>query len=311
MVVEEESLTKLIFQLDIKIFNTNTGRIMNSTVAVCPEGRFLAEGDHRISGYTGSGSRIKMKFENPAGSMTSKLFPSGLRQNDIAVASPGVPEEEVTVRTTLIDAANPFIFVDSSTLPPVYHQLGPHAHTSLDLIESIRRQGAVSMGLAPDSETAARTRATPKIAVLAPPRLNAHTTGGRSSSSSSTAADGNNNERQPDIEVTAFSMGKVHPSLQLTGAVCLSAAICLSRTVASDLSRPPEVRGGAPGKEDMISDISKEKMGAAMGGEVCIGQRGETMLADVRVSPCGSCVEAVTVDRTAQRLFEGKVMLTT
>ena len=285
---------------------------MNSTVAVCPEGRFLAEGDHRISGYTGSGSRIKMKFENPAGSMTGKLFASGLRQNDITVASPGVPDKKVTVRTTLIDAANPFIFVDSSTLPPVYHQPGPHAPTSLDLIESIRREGAVSMGLAPDSETAARTRATPKNAVLAPPRLIAHTTGG--GSSSSTAANGNNNERQPDIEVTAFSMGKVHPSLQLTGAVCLGAATCLSRTVASDLSRnggPPEVRRGAPGREDMNLDISKEKMGAAVGGEVCIGQRGETMLADVRLSPCGSCVEAVTVDRTAQRLFEGQVMLTT
>ena len=283
---------------------------MNSTVAVCPEGRFLAEGDHRISGYTGSGSRIKMKFENPAGSLTGKLFPSGLRQNDITVASPGL-EGKVTVRTTLIDAANPFFFVDSSTLPPVYHQLGPHAPTSLDLIESIRRQGAVSMGLAPDWETAARTRATPKIAVLAPPRLNAHTTGG---GGGGTAANGSKNDRQPDIEVTAFSMGKVHPSLQLTGAVCLGAATCLSRTVASDLSRdgrPSEVRRGAPGKEDMISDIRKEKRVAAVGGEVCIGQKGETMLADVRVSPCGSCVEAVTVDRTAQRLFEGQVMLTT
>ena len=280
---------------------------MNSTVAVCPEGRFLAKGDHRISGYTGSGSRIKMKFENPAGSLTGKLFPSGLRQNDITVASPGVPEEKVTVRTTLIDAANPFVFVDSSTLPPVYHQSGPHAPTSLDLIESIRRQGAVSMGLAPDSEIAARTRATPKIAVLAPPHLNAHTTGG------GTAADGSKNARQPDIEVTAFSMGKVHPSLQLTGAVCLGAAICLSRTVASDLSRDgrsPEVKRGAPGNSH-LSDIGKEKMGAAVGGEVCIGQKGEMMLADVRVSPCGSCVEAVTVDRTAQRLFEGQVMLTT
>ena len=297
--VEEETLTKFTFQLDIRIFNTNTGRILNSTVAVCPQGRFLAEGDHRISGYAGSGSRIKMKFESPGGSMTGKLFPSGLRQNDITVASPGVPE--VTVRATLIDAANPFIFVDSSTLPPVYHQPGPDAPTSLDLIESIRCQGAVSMGLAPDPEAAARTRATPKIAVLAPPRINAHT--------GSATADGN--ERQPDIEVTAFSMGKVHPSLQLTGAVCLGAATGLSRTVASDLSRdgrPPEARLDAPGEAD-VPDIS-EKMGAGVGGEVCIGQRGGKIFADVRVSPCGSSVEGVTVDRTAQRLFEGQVMLT-
>ena len=229
--------------------------------------------------------------------MTGKLFPSGHRQNDITVASRGIPDE-VTVRATLIDAANPFIFVDSSTLPPVYHQLGPSAPTSLDMIESIRRKGAVTMGLAPDVEAAARTRATPKIAVLSPPRINAHTD----------TAD--TNERQADIDVTAFSMGQVHPSLQLTGAVCLGAATGISRTVASDLSRdgrPPGERRDAPGKAD-VPQIS-EKMSSLVGGEVCIGQRGGKMLADVRVSPFGPRVEGVTVDRTAQRLFEGQVML--
>ena len=237
--------------------------------------------------------------------MTGKLFPSRRRQEYITVASPGIPNE-VTVRATLIDAANPFIFVDSSTLPPIYHQLGPNAATSLDIIESIRRQGAVTMGLAPDLETAARTRATPKIAVLAPPRINAHT--------GSLFADGGM-ERQADIDVTAFSMGQVHPSLQLTGAVCLGAAAGISRTVASDLShdgRPAGERGvwrDAPGKAD-VPAIS-EKMATLVGGEVCIGHRGGKMLADVRVSPFGPSVEGVTVDRTAQRLFEGRVMLAT
>ena len=153
------------------------------------------------------------------------------------------------------------------------------------------------MGLAPDIEAAARTRATPKIAVLSPPRIDAH----RGSP---------DDERQSDIDVTAFSMGQVHPTLQLTGAVCLGAATGISRTVASDLSRdgrPPEERRDAPGKAD-VPQIS-EKMSTLVGGEVCIGQRGGTMLADVRVSPFGPRIDGVTVDRTAQRLFEGQVML--
>ena len=156
------------------------------------------------------------------------------------------------------------------------------------------------MGLAPDVESAARTRATPKIAVLSPPRINAHSGG--------LNVDGE--ERQSDIDVTAFSMGKVHPSLQLTGAVCLGAATGISRTVASDLSRdgrPPSERRDAPGKAD-LPEIS-EKMSSLVGGEVCIGQRSGKMLADVRVSPFGPSIEGVTVDRTAQRLFEGQVML--
>ena len=283
-------------QIDVKIYNTNTERILTSTIEVDGFGRFRENGEHRISGYSGTGSQIKIRFDKPDGSMTGKLFPSGSRQNTITVSSPGL-DREVKARVTLIDAANPFIFVDSSTLPPAYHQLGPEAPVSLELIENIRREGAVLFGLAPDVEAAAKTRATPKIAVLSPPRINSHT---------------DHEERQSDIDVTAFSMGKVHPSLQLTGAVCLGAATGISSTVASELARdgrPPSERllSSAPGKADVPS--VSDKMAKVSGGEVCIGQRGGKMLADVKVSPFGPHVEGVTVDRTAQRLFEGQVML--
>ena len=282
-------------QIDVRIHNTNTGSILTSTIQVDGEGHFKEQGDHRISGYSGTGSRIKIRFDKPDGSMTGQLFPSGSRQDTITVTSPGL-DREVNVRVTLIDAANPFIFVDSSTMPPAYHQLGPEAPSSLDLIENIRREGAVLFGLAPDVATAGRTRATPKIAMLSPPRINGHS---------------DHDERQSDIDVTAFSMGKVHPSLQLTGAVCLGAATGISSTVASELARdgrpPSERRPFGPGKVD-VPAVS-EKMENVSGGEVCIGQRGGKMLADVRVSPFGQKVEGVTVDRTAQRLFEGQVML--
>ena len=232
--------------------------------------------------------------------MTRKLFPTGSRQNKITVESPGIPST-VTVRATLIDVANPFILVDSATLPPVYHQLGPEAPPSLELVERIRQKGAVLFGLANDEAEAALTRATPKIAVLATPTINAH----------ETTSDHPQAERQPDINVTAYSMGKVHPSLQLSGAVCLGAATGISSTVASDLSRdgrPVEQRRrNAPAKAD-LPGIS-EKMAGAAGGEVCIGQRGGKMLADVKVSPFGPRVEGVTVDRTAQRIFEGRIMV--
>lgn len=286
-------------EIDIRIYNTNTARSLVSTVRVGPHGKFEEAGSHRISGYTGSGSRIKLNFVEPAGSMTGKLFPSGSRRDRVTVASPGLAAT-TTVSVTLIDAANPFVFVDSATLPPVYHQLGPEAPASLELIESIRKKGAVLFGLAKDETEAALTRATPKIAVLSTPRINAHV-------ATSYDADA---ERQPDINVTAYSMGKVHPSLQLTGAVCLGAAMGISSTVASDLSRdgrPPEQRRKAPGKVD-LPGVS-EKMAGVTGGEVCIGQRAGKMLADVRVNPFGPRVEGVTVDRTAQRIFEGKVMV--
>ena len=277
-----------IFQLDIRIFNTNTRRVLVETVQVDSEGKFLEDGDHRISGFAGSGSRIKVNFIDPAGSMTGKLFPSGQRQNDITVHSLGV-EPNVTVRATLIDAANPFIFVDSSTLPKLYHQLGPDSPASLELIEAIRQEGAVLFGLAPNVEAARITRGTPKIAVLSPPRrLNEVPC----------------KQRQPDIDVTAFSMGKVHPSLQLTGAVCVGAATGLPGTVASEISQKASAVDQHP-RQLVPPSFSMTPVHR----EVCIGQRSGQMLAEVKVRVPQGEIEGVSVFRTAQRLFEGNVML--
>lgn len=100
--------------------------------------------------------------------MTGKLFPTGKRQDEIIVFDNcGLPL--FAVQATLIDAANPFIFIDSSTLPPIYHQLGSSAPESVEIIEAIRRQGAIMYGLAKDIHSASLIRGTPKIAVLSPP----------------------------------------------------------------------------------------------------------------------------------------------
>ncbi|MCJ1473983.1 hypothetical protein MMC13_002639 [Lambiella insularis] len=272
-------------QLDIRVFNTNTGSTLVQTVEVDDDGNFAADGDHRISGFSGSGSRIKMNFVDPAGAMTGSLFPSGNRQNDLTVDWPG-QDTSVTVRATLIDAANPFVFLDSSTLPEMYHELGPDSAASLELIEAIRCEGAVLFGLAPDMEAAHLVRATPKIAVLSRP---SQVTVG---------------ERQPNIDATAFSMGKVHPSLQLTGAVCLGTAVSTPGTIASKLSWRPNRSGLTP--DDMAPPTSTK---SAIGGEVWIAQRSGQMLAEVMLNDSKDSVAGVSVDRTAQRLFEGNVML--
>lgn len=224
-----------------------------------------------------------MNFLDPEGSMTGKLFPSGVPQDDITVEWPGM-DTEVRVRATLIDAANPFVFVESSTMPDLYHELGPDSPESLALIDALRREGAVLLGLAPTAEAAKLTRGTPKIAVLSSPEV---------------AAVG---EIQPNIDVTAFSMGKVHPSLQLTGSVCLGTAVGTPGTVASKLSRIGELT------EDGDSQKADD---AFVEGEVCIAHRSGQILADIMLSDAKNKVAGVSVDRTAQRLFDGNIILRT
>ncbi|KAL9612999.1 MAG: hypothetical protein Q9167_002432 [Letrouitia subvulpina] len=279
-------------RIEIRIFNTNTRRLVVETIQIDPQGRFQEEGDYQISGFDGSGSRIKMNFINPAGSLTGKLFPTGNRQDIITIPVQPRAQSTTDVRVSLVDAGNPFVFVHSATLPELYHQLGPDEPACLDLIESIRLKAAVLFGLAPTEEAASHVRSTPKIAVVSAPKKCVLFAGDRSQ--------GIMKERPPDIAVTAYSMGKVHPSLPLTGAVCLATATSVPRTVASELRS--QIQGLSSGK-------SPRSQNRTQGQEICIVQRNGKILVDVQITYPEIRVESVCVSRTAQRLFEGNVML--
>ncbi len=261
-----------------------------------PDGRSREDGNFNMPGLRGTGSEIKVSFLSPAGSMTGKLFPTGNRQDWLEIPWTN-RVGPFTIRASLIDAANPFIFVDSSTLPDLYHQLGPGAPESLGLIESIRREGAVWFGLAENSEAAAKVKGTPKIAALSPPRI----------------PPGKELLRNlADLEVTAFSMGKVHPSLQLTGAVCLSAGVGLAGTVPSELSKrsglitPPETPEHGTHRHLLLQ--SGEEV--VIERDVTIRHRSGEISASVKLyvdSTKAPDIQSVTILRSARRLFEGNV----
>ncbi|KAJ4985182.1 hypothetical protein SVAN01_09318 [Stagonosporopsis vannaccii] len=204
--------------LDVRIFNTNTSRLIVDTVEVNPDGTVSEDGNYSIPGVKGTGSEIKVAFVDPAGSMTGKLFPTGRRQDTITVQERN--GTRFSVRATLIDAANPFVLVDASTLPSYLNTCKKDSTGYLEHMESIRRAGAVLMGLASSTEAAAKVRGTPKLALLSPPPADA----------------ASNQENSLAIQVLAFSMGKPHPSLQLTGAACLASAVCIDGTVANAIS---------------------------------------------------------------------------
>ncbi|CAK43083.1 DUF453-domain-containing protein [Aspergillus niger ATCC 13496] len=270
-------------QVNIKILNTNTGQHIFETVQVATDGSFREDGDYAIPGVEGTASPIRVAFLKPCGSMTGQMFPSGMHQEMLTVQSRGFGT--LAVRVSLVDAANPFVFVDAASLPVEASSSIADAADPvfLGLIEDIRRHGAVRFGLAENVQAAGQVRGTPKIAILSP------ATGD---------VDG------VDIEVKAFSMGKPHASLQLTGAVCLGAATIIHGTIAWDLAHAKE------GKE-------MPKHGMSLGdhqiaGAVPVGIRHpagvihtETVLGMDRHGAID--VDRVAVYRTARRLFEGRV----
>lgn len=141
------------------------------------------------------------------------------------------------------------------------------------------------MGLAKTVEEASLTRGTPKIAVLSQPQ------------------DLGNGAPSPDVQAIAYSMGKIHGSLQLTGAVCLATAACTEGTVAHQIRN--RVRSEAR-KGSQIS-ISRVDSASALGlNRVNIRHPGGDMDVDVLLGGDNQA-EEVTVFRTARRLFEGTV----
>ncbi|EHA18754.1 hypothetical protein ASPNIDRAFT_186986, partial [Aspergillus niger ATCC 1015] len=255
-------------EVNIKILNTNTGQHIFETVQVATDGSFREDGDYAIPGVEGTASPIRVAFLKPCGSMTGQMFPSGMHQEMLTVQSRGFGT--LAVRVSLVDAANPFVFVDAASLPVEASSSIADAADPvfLGLIEDIRRHGAVRFGLAENVQAAGQVRGTPKIAILSP------ATGD---------VDG------VDIEVKAFSMGKPHASLQLTGAVCLGAATIIHGTIAWDLAHAKE------GKE-------MPKHGMSLGDHQIAGA---TVLGMDRHGAID--VDRVAVYRTARRLFEGRV----
>ncbi|KAE8385362.1 hypothetical protein BDV23DRAFT_176305 [Aspergillus alliaceus] len=169
--------------VDIRVFKSNTQQLLVETV-------------------------------HPGGSMTGRLFPSGAKQEMPTVNSAHTPTPFM-IRASLVNARNPFVFVDSSSMPSVYCDAEPASSTSLRIIEEICIAGAMRFGLTRDTAMASQVRGTPKIALLSPGRCEADTEG---------------YAQEPDIVVLPFSMRKPHPSLQLTGAVSLGTALSILGT---------------------------------------------------------------------------------
>lgn len=207
-------------QAVVRVHDTNTGAIIEQILVLDQYGRYKADGDHRISGFSGTGSPLKMSWLKPAGtSGPRKFYPTGNATDIITVKVTDIPSE-ISAEVSLIDAANPFVFVDATSLPQEILKMGHADPKVLSMIEAIRCEAAVHMGIASTAQEAHTNRPIPKIALLYPPEQH---------------------QQRADIRVAPYSMGKPHPSCQLTGTIALSAALSYPGTVASKLAQ--EARG--------------------------------------------------------------------
>lgn len=252
-------------ELSLTLRCLNNDQLIRSSFRV-KDGLPVENGDMVIDGVSTKGSPIRLDFLDPAGSMTGRLLPTGSPTDLLAVE--GLTEP---ILVSCVDAANPFVFVRMEDVEPTLVGFESSAHLDKEplssKVEAIRRSAAVVMGLAQDTISAAAVKGTPKICLVAP---------------ASFAVNGH-------IMTRSWSMGKPHPALQLSGAVCIAAAAHIPGTIPHELVKG--TTGRIPSK--LRIDHACGTIEASASVEAVLGTK------EVKIA-------SATLFRTARRLFSGE-----
>ncbi|MDQ8728279.1 PrpF domain-containing protein [Bradyrhizobium sp. LHD-71] len=254
----------------VRIHNTNTGKIIVARFAVSG-GESQTEGDFAIDGVAGSGAPVRLEFVDPGGTKTGRLLPTG-RGRDI-LEIPGLGP----IEASLVDAANPCVFVAASALGKQGGELPDALEQDplfLERMESIRRAASVAMGIAPDLAAAGRIPSVPKVAMIAAP-VSTPTLSGRMIE----AAD-------MSLAIRMISIGQPHRAVPITGATCLAIAVRIVGSLPHALARPGD-------------------------GPIAVAHPSGITIVDAAVENADdpARVRAIhgAVYRTARKLFEGQV----
>lgn len=219
--IEEGIVAAKEGEMCVRIHNTNTRKIINSTFRV-RDGRALVEGELEIPGVAGTGSPVRLDFLDPGGAVTGKLLPTGKPRDVLDI--PGLGKIEVS----LVDAANPCVFLDAKALGLTGTEMPEALDRDRELlarIATIRCHASVAMGIAKTIE-AARSKSMPQIGFVSAPQA-ATTLSGESLAA--TAA---------DLTVRFISNGQPHRALPLTGSLCTAVAAGIEGTIPHQYARP-------------------------------------------------------------------------
>ena len=263
----DEGLVKAVEPITVvRVLNTNTNKIIEEHVRV-QDGHAMVHGDEVIKGVPGTGSRIDMYFEDPAGSKTGKLFPTGNKRDIFDVPDYG------KIEVTVLDCSNPMVFIRAKDLGIKGTELVELNQNKdvMEHIERIRCIAALKCGFVEKWEDA-RTKSTsaPKVSIISEPQ---------------DYIDMDKNEvkaESMDICCRAISVGALHKAYPMTVAVGTGAAARIPGTIVNEIAKP------AP-DQDII------KIGHSSG------------VTEVDVKMDGERVIKGGVTRTARRIMDGYV----
>jgi 2-methylaconitate cis-trans-isomerase PrpF len=257
----------------VRIFNTNTKKLIHSTFAL-EDGRARVTGALAIPGVAGTGAPVRLDFIRPGGATTGKLLPSGRVVDLLEVPGFG------PIEASLVDAANACAFVRAADIGLTGQELPEQLEARpevLRLLDAIRLQASVRMGIAPDIEAARGISTVPYIGFVSPPAEAPTLSGERVAAA------------EIDLGARMISNGQPHRALPLTASLCTAVAARIAGSVVAGCvpaRTPPDgaLRLGMPS------------------GVLTVG-------ADVGQEDGAWVARAGSFYRTARRLFDGRVWI--
>lgn len=245
----------------VYINNTNTGVLIRSRFRA-ERGQARVDADTSIDGVSGLGTGVMLDFIKPGGSKTGKLLPTG-----------NVTDTINNIEVSCVDSANPCVFLlatDVGIEPTILPAVLLEQKDIRAMLEDIREQAAVMMGLCKAGETPPRV--IPKIAIVSPP-VQQTTLSGEIIA-----------PEQLDLVVRFISDGQPHRASPLTGALCTATAAKIEGSVVQKcLQATPSTAG-----------------------VITIGHPSGRIQVNAVMDAEGD-VECASVVRTARRLMEGHV----
>ena len=219
--VEEGLVAAADGEATVRIFNTNTRKIIHSTFGV-HGGRAAVKGALAIPGVAGTGAPIRLDFLDPGGATTGKLLPSGNASDVLDI--PGLGRIEVS----MVDAANACVFVAAATLGMKGTEMPEELERNaavLEALAAIRLHASVAMGIARTLDEARARTAVPFIGFVSPAQ-DARTLSGESLAAAAA-----------DLSVRMISNGQPHRALPLTASLCAAVAARIEGSVVWQASR--------------------------------------------------------------------------
>ncbi|MEU0195279.1 PrpF domain-containing protein [Streptomyces afghaniensis] len=199
----------------VRMLNVNTGARLTGTIPT-PGRAAPDEGSAAVPGTAALGVPVLLGFEDPAGSTTGRILPTG-RAVDTLSGPTG------RVEASLVDASAPAALFEAKAFGLRGTESLAEFAAVLPALTVLRRQAALAMGLAKEHDPV--SHAVPKVGVLARPAPY------RTSDGTPVGED------DYDLAVRMVSMHAPHPAIGLTSAVAVATAAAIPGSLAHRTAR--------------------------------------------------------------------------